>query len=235
MSEDMDKEMKPKQSVVDRVMDGIISDIIEGRLKPGDQLPTEMELCKQFSAGRNSVREAVKKLEANGVVYIRRADGTFVSETYNRKLLDPMLYSIILQKNSWRDFVELRSVIDIGTLNVIIEEMEPGEKFPVLRQILVKMEEEIYKENPSVDTIMDLDKQFHELIASKAHNPQLVTITEYITRLTIPSRKQTVCEVLKQGDKENFINLHKQMLEVVENRQKEKIVQTVLDHYVYWK
>jgi len=230
-----DIENGPKKSVVDRVMDGIISDIIEGRLGPGDQLPTEMELCKQFSAGRNSVREAIKKLEANGVVYIRRADGTFVCETYNRKILDPMLYSIILQKNSWRDFVELRSVIDIGTLNVIIEETKPGEKFPILRGILAEMKEEMCKKKPSVDRIMELDTQFHGEIAAKAHNAQLVTITEYITRLTIPSRKQTVCEVLKHGDKENFINLHKQMLEVVEKQQKDKIVQTVLDHYVYWK
>ena len=44
-------------------MDGIISQIIDGTLHPGDKLPTEMELCKQFGAGRNSVREAVKKLQ----------------------------------------------------------------------------------------------------------------------------------------------------------------------------
>ena len=70
-----------KKSVVDRVADGIVSGIISGRFQPGSKLPTEVELCKEYEAGRNSVREAVKKLEANGVVYIKRADGTFVSET----------------------------------------------------------------------------------------------------------------------------------------------------------
>jgi DNA-binding transcriptional regulator YhcF (GntR family) len=93
------------------VVDGIISEIIDGRLTPGSKLPTEMELCQQFGAGRNSVREAVKKLQAYGILYIKRADGTFVSENYNQKMLDPMLFSIILQKNSWRDFVELREMI----------------------------------------------------------------------------------------------------------------------------
>ena len=111
----------PAKSAVDQVLDGIISQIISGTLRPGDKLPTEMELCKQFGAGRNSVREAVKKLQAYGILYIKRAEGTFVSESYNQKMLDPMLYSIILQKNSWQEFVELRSVIDIGTLNVIIQ------------------------------------------------------------------------------------------------------------------
>lgn len=117
-----------KKSVVDRVVDGIVSGIISGEFQPGSKLPTEVELCRQYEAGRNSVREAIKKLEANGVVYIKRADGTFVSETYNQKLLDPMLYQIILKKNSWKDFVQLRAVIEIGTLNVILENDPDEEK-----------------------------------------------------------------------------------------------------------
>ena len=75
-----EKQKNAVKSVVDQVMDGIISQIIDGTLHPGDKLPTEMELCKQFGAGRNSVREAVKKLQAYGILYIKRADGTFVSE-----------------------------------------------------------------------------------------------------------------------------------------------------------
>ena len=78
------REKTPGKSVVDQVADGIISRIIDGSLHPGDKLPTEMELCRQFGAGRNSVREAVKKLQAYGILYIKRADGTFVSESYNQ-------------------------------------------------------------------------------------------------------------------------------------------------------
>ena len=45
------------------------------------------------------MREAIKILEAYGVVYIKRAEGTFVNDTYNHKMLDPMLYGILLDKN----------------------------------------------------------------------------------------------------------------------------------------
>ena len=69
-------------SVVERVIDGIISSIINGEFQPGDRLPTEPELCKQYNAGRNSVREAIKQLQAYGVVYIRRADGTYICDSY---------------------------------------------------------------------------------------------------------------------------------------------------------
>ena len=62
------------KSVVENIIDKIISAIIAGELAPGDQLPTEIELCRDLGVGRNSVREAIKKLEAYGVVYIKRAE-----------------------------------------------------------------------------------------------------------------------------------------------------------------
>ena len=192
-----EKQKNAVKSVVDQVMDGIISQIIDGTLHPGDKLPTEMELCKQFGAGRNSVREAVKKLQAYGILYIKRADGTFVSENYNQKMLDPMLYSIILQKNSWQEFVELRSVIDIGTLNIIIQRNDIASFLP-----------DLYR-----------------------------TITEYITRLTLPSRLETTRKVLAKGEAEieRFVELHRQLLSVIERRQVDEIAATVQDHYIFWK
>lgn len=232
----MSEEIAAKKiSVVDRVADGIVTGIIEGRFGPGSKLPTEPELCREYDAGRNSVREAIKKLEANGVVYIKRADGTFVSEAYNQKLLDPMLYQIILQKNSWKDFVQLRAVIEIGTLYVIIGEEWEEADIARLERILKEMEEAIHKEIPDVEQVMDADTRFHAAIAAMGHNPQLVTITEYITRLTIPSRKKTVCDVIQKGETGHFIELHKEVLEVIKKRQSSAVVKTVQDHYVYWK
>ena len=151
-----EKQKNAVKSVVDQVMDGIISQIIDGTLHPGDKLPTEMELCKQFGAGRNSVREAVKKLQAYGILYIKRADGTFVSENYNQKMLDPMLYSIILQKNSWQEFVELRSVIDIGTLNIIIQRNDITSFLPDLYRTFGELSAEMHSPEPSVDKVLEL-------------------------------------------------------------------------------
>ena len=227
-------EKENTKSVVDQVVDGIISELIEGRLAPGDQLPTEMELCRQFGAGRNSVREAVKKLQAYGIVYIRRADGTFVSESYNQKMLDPMLYSIILQKRSWREFVELRSVIDIGTLNIIIQREDIAAFLPDLYRNFGELSAELHSTSPSVDRVLELDSRFHTRIAAAAQNPMLETITEYITRLTLPSRLETTRKVIQDGDIERFVDLHRQLLTVIERRQASEIVKTVQGHYIFW-
>ena len=94
------KEPVGGQSVVNKIVDNITNAIINGELNPGDKIPTEAELSESMGVGRNSVREAIKVLEAYGVVHIKRAEGTFVSQEYDSRMIYPVLYGIILQKDS---------------------------------------------------------------------------------------------------------------------------------------
>ena len=226
---------KTQGSVAERIIEALTEDIIAGRIRPGDKLPTEMELCEKYGAGRNSVREAIKQLQANGVVYIKRAEGTYLAQSYSQKLLDPMLYSIILKENSWQDFVELRSVIDIGIMHVLIERKDVEQAFPGLRQLLDEMDEELHRSNPSEELVMGLDTGFHSRLAEVSGNPQLMTIMGYITRLTVPSRRETLRKVIEGGEVDRFVMLHRQWLEVLEKKQTDLIDKTVQEHYVFWR
>jgi len=67
------KESVGGQSIVNKIVDNITNAIINGELNPGDKIPTEAELSESMGVGRNSVREAIKVLEAYGVVHIKRA------------------------------------------------------------------------------------------------------------------------------------------------------------------
>lgn len=225
----------PNISVVDSIFQVIIEAITNGEIKPGDRLPTEVELCRDLQVGRNSVREAIKKLEAYGIVYIRRAEGTFVSEKYNQKMLDPMLYGIILQKNGWNDFIDLRRVVDIGTLYLVVRQDDLEQWIPSLEQAADRLEACMKKRRVLLDEVMTADTDFHSVIAKATKNEMIISITEYVTRITIVSRKKTVQMVLDSGEVENFIELHRQMLQVIKNRQVDQIERAVLDHYVYWK
>ncbi len=223
------------KSVVESVIDVIVSSIIQGELKPGDKLPTEIELSKSLGVARNSIREAIKILVAYGVIYIKRAGGTFVCDSYNQKMLDPMLYGIILQKDTWQDFIKLRTVLDIGTLFVVLRQENNTERVSKLQAILERMKQAYKCAHPSVDEIMELDERFHGEIGAAAENEQLLNITNYITRITVPSRKRTIEKILQIGDHESFIHLHEQLIKVIEERQFDQIEKAVLNHYVYWK
>lgn len=222
-------------TVVDRVMNGIINDIISGKIKPGDKLSTETELSQQYSAGRNSVREAIKMLQAFGVVYIKRADGTYVSQKYEQKMLDPMLYSLILINNSKDDFVDLRAMIDIGVLNVIISRKDFSKFLPELYLTFGNLTAELHSEHPDLEKVIELDNRFHAEIASAANNQMINTIVSYITRLTLPSRLDTTKSIIESGHIDEFCALHRDILNVIEERRVNDITKVVYDHYVYWK
>jgi DNA-binding FadR family transcriptional regulator len=95
----------------------IVGDIIQGRFAIGDRLPTEAELMEEFQVSRNVVREAVKSLEAIGILEIRRPEGTFVAEAndaasayidwgaYGRILADENAARFLAFKASIRDGV----------------------------------------------------------------------------------------------------------------------------------
>ena len=62
------------------VASAIENQIIEGVLKPGDQVPSEQELIETYNVSRSTLREAIKSLVSKGTLEIRRGKGTFVCQ-----------------------------------------------------------------------------------------------------------------------------------------------------------
>ena len=227
--------LRKKQSVVDSVVEWVVDQIVDGTLAPGDQLPTEAEMVLSLGVGRNSIREAIKKLEAYGVVYIKRAEGTFIAEKYSQKMLDPMLYGLILQNGDWKNFVDIRRAIDIGTLYVVVRQERRLEDMAQLHRALAELEEITSDPNASFSTIQEADNQFHSCLSKLTRNPMMVTLTTYIERLTVPSRMQTTRFIMEQGLRQEYIRLHQQIVRVVETGDADCIEQTVEDHYRFWE
>jgi DNA-binding transcriptional regulator YhcF (GntR family) len=62
------------------IKDSIFEDIREGRLKPGDQTPSEAELVETFKVSRMTANRALRELQSAGVVVRRAGRGSFVAE-----------------------------------------------------------------------------------------------------------------------------------------------------------
>ena len=111
------------ESVVQQVINKITDSIISGELKPGDRLPPELELIEAMQVSRNTLRSAVQTLRAYGVLEVRRPEGTFVCESANPQILNPMLYSILLhEQESFQDVVGLRQMIDMGVSKLVLQQ-----------------------------------------------------------------------------------------------------------------
>ena len=91
--------------IVERVVDSILA----GELMPGDKLPTEEEFAARIGVGRSSVREAIKILEAFGIVEIRRADGSYVVDEFKGTMLTPLVLGVVMSGRSAADVIDFRS------------------------------------------------------------------------------------------------------------------------------
>ena len=227
------KKQLHKDSVVNQVVKQITDSIIAGDLKPGDKLPTEPELCENFGIGRNSVREAIKILEAYGVVYIKRAEGTFVNDSYNHKLLDPMLYGILLDKNLRINIIQVRKVLDTGMLYQIIS-MITDEKMDKIQQEFESLKTVVLGEGVAAKQVLQADVDFHRALVESTGNPILCNMHEYVDRITTPSREKTVELVLEKNQAEKFILLHQKIINLLLEKNYQNIESVLAEHYQFW-
>lgn len=70
----------PRKNVAEKIATTLRAAILKGRMQPGDALPSERELAEKYDVNRSSVREAMKRLEAWGLVKIRQGGATRVAD-----------------------------------------------------------------------------------------------------------------------------------------------------------
>jgi DNA-binding FadR family transcriptional regulator len=228
------KEALGGKSIVDKIVDNITNAIINGELKPGDKLPTETELCEAMGVGRNTVREAIKILDAYGVVHIRRAEGTFVNQEYNSKMLYPILYGIILQKDCANQIIELRKVIDIGILQVVMNKLTK-EKLAIIELTLKELENEINNTKATARKIYEADVKFHSEIVGVTENVMLESIGYYVDKITSQSRMNAIDQILELKATDEFLQLHQNIVKILIEKDVKLVPRVVEEHYQYWQ
>lgn len=77
----VDLQLKParREKLADILYGQILEQIVSGTFAAGDRLPSENDICKAFEVSRPVVREALQRLQVDGLVIARQGAGTFVS------------------------------------------------------------------------------------------------------------------------------------------------------------
>lgn len=224
------------KSMVQAVIDKITGAIIEGELSPGDQIPTETELSELFDVGRNTVREAIRVLVAYGVLEIRRAEGTFVCNGMSPQMINPMIYQIILSRESkFDELIELRRIIENGIMQLYVEREFPEAVWKKIEKKCDKLVEELEKEIPDIQKVSDADIDFHEAIAKALDNSMVTIVHDVVIELTRESRYRTVKQVIENGDKQYLIDTHRNLLEKLKGDDIKALYDAIDASYFYWK
>lgn len=229
------KLMQPfeNKSVVEKIIDRLTQAIFNKELLPGQRIPTETELCESMRVGRNSVREAIKTMVAMGVLVIRRSEGTFVSEGFSERMLDPMIYGLILSGGDPYSVIELRKLFDTGMMQLAMQKRTDAQ-LEELRQALAVLSR-VVRENLEEQAVLAEDIRFHRIICEMANNHLADKISLVIERLTMPSRIQAVRRFVERGEYDDFIRKHEDMVRIIAERDYAELAKVIDDHYTYWR
>ncbi len=100
------------RKISDDIMEQLQAMMLDGSLEAGQKLAPERALAEQFEVSRPSVREAIQKLEAKGLVIRKQGGGTFVSENTFGELSDPLFDLMAKNPNSQFELLEFRLGIE---------------------------------------------------------------------------------------------------------------------------
>lgn len=215
----MKKIIRKRTSVVEEIINYIVESIIEGEYKPGDKLPSEEQMSENLEVSRASLREATKILEYQGVLEIRRSQGTFISQGFKKSMIDPMIYSIILN-NSTSDFqnlMELRQMTEVGITRLAIINSST-EDIEELKEKIVVMKKIVEKDKYNYEDLFKADNEFHDTLGAMSKNPMADQINKFVRNLTHSTRFQTVKDLCIAGNAEDLIKVHTKLLNLIEDK-----------------
>jgi GntR family transcriptional repressor for pyruvate dehydrogenase complex len=151
---------------------GIIVDQVrllmrQGQLQPGDRLPAERELCEHFGVSRVTVREALRVLEANGLVEMRvgARGGAFVRSPSKERVGEGILDYLTMSPVSSGDVTELRMVLELGIIPLVCERATDDDIEDLLA-LCHRAREALASGSHDVS----MSVEFHTRVAQCAHN-----------------------------------------------------------------
>jgi GntR family transcriptional repressor for pyruvate dehydrogenase complex len=160
--------------IFEQAVDQLRELIYQGALAPEQKLPTEQELSRQFHIGRSSIREALRVLESEGLVEVRRGSGTYVTANPMRLgLKSEVIGWLAQQRESLVQILEVRESIEGLTASLAAANCS-DELIAQLRQnidALSPLVDRIEENNvETIDQVSRLDAAFHLLIGQASGN-----------------------------------------------------------------
>ncbi len=205
-------------NAVQQIIDAFTERLLDGGLKPGDQIPTEVELAERFGVARNTVREAIKILVAMGVLEIRRPVGTFVCSGFSEAMISPMLYGVILGRgDSYGELLDLREIVETGTMLMVIRNAS-DEEIAMLEGPLEVLREACLRKRPQIREVFEADDRFHEAMMRLGHNRIVEHIARTVRTMTYDMRMESVKLMLGENRGEELYLAHEKLLRILRTR-----------------
>lgn len=198
-----------------QVIDEVVNLLMTGQLKPGDRLPSELELMEMLNVSRPVMREALSSLEAMGIVHRETRNGTFFSNKIGSK---PFSLMLALSAGDIQEIVETRISLELGLVTLAAEKITEEDLEQLKETIDFIAENNEYRE---------ADKEFHRIIARSASNQLLEGIIDPLLNMY-----DTILDQIPKSNrnKEQTLQEHTDIYEALKNHTPEQAYLSMYRH-----
>lgn len=214
-----------QHSVVLRIISRIKEALINKELEPGDYLPTEAELMRTLGVSKTSLREAIKMLQALGVVDVKRGHGTRIRNHPTDSMVDPLIFQLILENEEPKDLIELRMMFE-PAFTLMAMKKANHEDLEKIRSALEQFEADVH-EGPSR---VDKDVAFHLAILESTHNPLVIRIGETIYKLF-----NTPIEKALRTDYQKAKKYHRRIFSALCEKDQQRLLDALYESFSQWE
>jgi DNA-binding FadR family transcriptional regulator len=207
------------------IVDQIKTLIREGKLSTGDRLPSERDLCQRFNVSRVTVREALRVLEANGLIDIRvgARGGAFLATPTKEGLGERLADLMVLSPLTPAQVTEARTVIEVGILPLVVERATEAD-IAELRRMIEEGREALAQGTYT----MSLSAAFHVGVATCAHNPAIETLVQSFHGPMLLSLRQA--QIVAPAMGRRGTDEHAALVDAIEARDVEAAIKVMTTH-----
>jgi DNA-binding FadR family transcriptional regulator len=220
------------QDLQDMIQEQIRRYILQKGMKVGDPLPTEKELSQRFGISRTAIREALRGLEAIGMIEARHGIGRFIRSFNFEAILNNLPYSLEKDIKNFNDILEIRVCLESSFLSKHIHKFTESDITQV-KNILAKLQNQVSQHSAEKELI-ETHTEFHVALYRHTENDLLVNLIRIFSTI---QRNLWLLKRYRTGNRKEFIKQHKQLIDAIETRDPALARQRMIEHFsepIHW-
>jgi DNA-binding FadR family transcriptional regulator len=176
----MRKAIQPisRQNLADDLAQRIKQLIQTQAYEPGSRLPSIAHMAQDFRVGAPTVREALKTLEAVGVVEIRHGSGVYVTRSDDQLVISNPVHDVAVSKKLLLDLIEARIPIELTSASLAAQNAS-AEQLDEMERLLANAQAHLDDD----DVLNQTNMAFHRQIATASGNTVVKQLLEVLTSL----------------------------------------------------
>jgi GntR family transcriptional regulator, transcriptional repressor for pyruvate dehydrogenase complex len=213
-------------TLADQVTDRLLEFIESQQLKPGNLLPSETSLVNSFGVSRPVIREALKRLEGQGVIEIINGKGALIRPFDNDALRLFFRRAMQMEYGTMLELIEVRKGLEVESA-ILAAQRRDEKDLAAIRQVVGAMRESTH----DLEAYTRLDVEFHLRIAGASHNSMMVSLVESIRDAL---RNTIVAGLQSRGDTlevESIQRTHQRLFDALVEGNVQAAMETMVQHF----